>query len=200
MRERDLAGSKHQVDEWNVGQEGNECGLEEETEIGVAVVHALLGEGEVSGLADEQVSPLHTHDGDEVSTLSVPETFDGVADLSFVHVRGGVESHELIWLPSALGPGIWLQVEVEQTQVEHVVCVTVPVELDDLRWPFSFNLGELTIVSDQVLTSCLVGWFGHLHEHGSSLDVRVASERSNVVRGVLISVAWNNTWLCLETE
>jgi hypothetical protein len=197
VRERDLAGSEHDVDEWHVGEDGNEGSLEEETEVGVLVDHALLGKGEVSGLTDEQVSPLHADDGHEVSALGVPETFDGVADLSAVHVRRGVEAHELVWGPSALGPGFWGHVEVEQTQVEHVVGVAVPVELDDFSWPHTFYPGEFSFVSDQVLACSLIRCRRQIHKFGSTLYVGVASESSEIGRVVDIRVCGDNTWLSL---
>ena len=62
-----------------VGQDGSEEGLEAETEVHEVVLHALLEHGVLPGLADDQVRPLHDHDGHEegcvarvLQDLSVP--------------------------------------------------------------------------------------------------------------------------------
>jgi len=48
-----------------VAQEGGQRRLEEDAERQVVVLHALLEEGEATGLADDDVGPLHDDDGDE---------------------------------------------------------------------------------------------------------------------------------------
>merc|ERR1711978_783292 len=48
-----------------VGQDGGEEGLEDEAEVHEVVLHALLEDGVLPGLADDQVGPLHDDDGDE---------------------------------------------------------------------------------------------------------------------------------------
>lgn len=75
-----MSGTEGNVEEWDVKEDGNEGGLREESEVTEAVVHTLLSEGEVSGLADHQVSPLDTYDRDEVTRLSEFKGFSGVAN------------------------------------------------------------------------------------------------------------------------
>ena len=60
VREGDHAGAEHSVEERHVAEDGDEGGLEEESEVGVPVDHALLRDGEVPGLADEEIGPLDT--------------------------------------------------------------------------------------------------------------------------------------------
>lgn len=67
MLEWDLSGSESQVQDWDVKKDCDKGGLEEDSEVTHCVNHTLLGEREVSSLADHQVSPLHGNDGDEVS-------------------------------------------------------------------------------------------------------------------------------------
>ena len=63
------SGTKSNVQEWNVKEDGDKGGLEEESEVTEVVDHTLLGEGEVSGLADHEISPLDADDGYEVTGL-----------------------------------------------------------------------------------------------------------------------------------
>jgi hypothetical protein len=44
MGEGDHAGSEHSVEEGNVTEDGDESGLEEQSEVGVTVDHTLLGD------------------------------------------------------------------------------------------------------------------------------------------------------------
>ena len=81
MRECNHTGSKWSVDEWQVAEGGNEGSLEEESKVGSVVDHALLGDGQVPGLANEEVGPLDAHNGDQVTGLSIEEGFLGVTDL-----------------------------------------------------------------------------------------------------------------------
>lgn len=67
MLEWNLSGSESQVENWNVKENGDKGGLEEDSEVTHGVNQTLLRDGEVSGLADHQVSPLDSDDGDEVS-------------------------------------------------------------------------------------------------------------------------------------
>jgi hypothetical protein len=78
--EWNLSRTKGVVQEWHVAEAGDQSSLEEETEVSESVVHALLGKGQVSGLADHEISPLHAHDGDEVTGLSELEGLGGVAN------------------------------------------------------------------------------------------------------------------------
>ena len=63
------SGTKGDVQEWNVQEDGDEGSFEEESEVTEVVDHTLLGEGEVSGLADHEISPLDADDGYEVTGL-----------------------------------------------------------------------------------------------------------------------------------
>ena len=67
VREWDLSGSEGNVKEWDVKEDGNKGGLREESEVTETVGHTLLSEGEVSSLADHQISPLDTIDRYEVT-------------------------------------------------------------------------------------------------------------------------------------
>jgi len=78
-----LSGTEGNVKEWDVKEDGNESGLREESEVTETVVHTLLSEGEVSGLADHQISPLDTNDRYEITGLSEFKSFSGVADWVF---------------------------------------------------------------------------------------------------------------------
>ena len=71
VHEWNLSGSESNVEEWHVQENGDEGGLGEEAEVTELVDHTLLSEGQVSGLADHQVSPLHAHDRYQVARLSV---------------------------------------------------------------------------------------------------------------------------------
>jgi hypothetical protein len=48
-----------------VGEEGGECGFENETEVERPVAHALVDDRVTARLADDQIGPLHHHDGHE---------------------------------------------------------------------------------------------------------------------------------------
>ena len=61
------SGTKGDVQEWNVQKDGDEGGLEEESEVTEVVDHELLGEGKVSSLANHKISPLDAHNRDEIS-------------------------------------------------------------------------------------------------------------------------------------
>ena len=71
MREGNHAGTENGVEEGNVAEDADERGLEEQSEVRVPVDHALLGDGQVPGLADEEIGPLDAHNGDEITALSV---------------------------------------------------------------------------------------------------------------------------------
>merc|ERR1711907_222980 len=102
---------RENVEEWNVEEHGDEGSLEEEAEVTHPVDHKLLGEGQVSGLADHEIGPLDAHNGDEVARLSVFQSLSGVADWpSFGDVGVLVEFWEASFInrPSALGPVLWV--------------------------------------------------------------------------------------------
>ena len=80
MGEGNLSGTKSNVEWSKVEEDSDKAGLEAESEVTHGVDHTLLGEREVSGLADHEISPLDSDDGDEVSGLSVLEGLGGVAD------------------------------------------------------------------------------------------------------------------------
>ena len=48
-----------------VGEEGGQGGLEEESKVKEGVVHSLLEHRVAPRLADDEIGPLHDHDGDE---------------------------------------------------------------------------------------------------------------------------------------
>lgn len=54
----------------SVGQEGGQCGLEDDSEVERPVAHALVHDGVTTGLADDQVGPLHDHDRHEESGVA----------------------------------------------------------------------------------------------------------------------------------
>lgn len=107
MRERNLSGGKGNVQEWNVTEDSNENSLEAETKVTETVDHALLSEGEVSSLADHQISPLDANNRDEVTGLSHLESFSGVANGVVRDDRVSVEPRGItLRIPSALGVSI----------------------------------------------------------------------------------------------
>jgi len=118
VREGNHAGSENGVQERNVAEDSDEGGLEEQREVGVVVDHALLGDGQVPGLANHQIGPLHAHDGHEVTTLSVVEGLNGVADLVLGHVGAVVELGDVvIGGPAALVPLGGFAVSEEETDI-----------------------------------------------------------------------------------
>jgi len=125
-------GSQHKVEEGNVGEESGKSSLEEETEDHVTVDHTLLRDGEVTGLANEQVGPLHNDNGDEVTTLSVSKSLGGVADLDASDGGDSEEGGDVggVGVPAARGPGGSGAVNVEESPVNLLVLETVPVEGD----------------------------------------------------------------------
>merc|ERR1719309_77807 len=58
------------VHAWGVGKEGSEESLENETEIHEVILHSLLEYRVLPGLANNQISPLHHHDGHEESCVA----------------------------------------------------------------------------------------------------------------------------------
>ena len=118
VSEWNWSGTEGDVQEWNVQEDGDEGSFEEESEVTEVVDHTLLGEGEVSGLADHEISPLDADDRYEVTGLGHLEGFRGVADWG---ILGDVGEHEELWIwridkfttfssnwfISAYGPGGW---------------------------------------------------------------------------------------------
>jgi len=68
----DLQGVHPQalVHAWGVGKEGSKESLENETEIHEVILHSLLEYRVLPGLANDQISPLHHHDGHEESCVA----------------------------------------------------------------------------------------------------------------------------------
>jgi len=89
--EWDLSGSEGDVKERNVEEDSDKEGLGEESEVTEGVNHTLLSEGQVSGLADHQISPLDANDRHEIAGLSVFQSLSGVANWSFGDVGELVE-------------------------------------------------------------------------------------------------------------
>lgn len=83
MGEGNLSGSEGEVEEWHVTEDGYEGSLEEQSDVGVVVNHTLLGDRESTGLGDHEIGPLYAHNRDEVASLSISQSFSGVADLGF---------------------------------------------------------------------------------------------------------------------
>ena len=111
VSEWNLSGSESNVEEWNVEEQGDEGSLEEEAEVTELVDHKLLGEGQVSGLADHEISPLDAHNRDEVAGLSILQGLSGVADWPSLGDVGVLvefwEASSINW-PSALSPVLWV--------------------------------------------------------------------------------------------
>jgi len=129
VREGNWSGSEGLVDPWDVAKDGNEGGLEEETEVGAVVNHTLLGDGEVPGLADEEIGPLHADNGNEVTSLSVEKGLKSVANVVLRHM-GPVKElwHIISWLPSALGPVGDISGVEEKTKIHSILLVSNPIE------------------------------------------------------------------------
>lgn len=102
----DSSGHESDVQEWGVAENGDQDGFEAESEVTETIDHTLLGKGEVSSLADHQISPLDTDDGYEVTGLSELEGFSGVANRVLGDTRDSVDFRNIciIWGPSALSP------------------------------------------------------------------------------------------------
>mmetsp|Transcript_5136 Transcript_5136/g.14597 ORF Transcript_5136/g.14597 Transcript_5136/m.14597 type:complete len:258 (+) Transcript_5136:392-1165(+) len=86
VREAQVARAEH-VDGQAVAEPSGEHGLEEEAEVERGVPHALRADGQPAGLADEQVGPLHHHDGHEERALRVRER------LLHGHARRDIHAH-----------------------------------------------------------------------------------------------------------
>jgi hypothetical protein len=147
--EWDLSGSEGDVEEWNVKEDGNEEGLREESEVSEGVNHTLLSEGEVSSLADHQISPLDANDGDEVAGLSIFQSLSGVADWFVSDVGEFVKLWKIsiVRVESANGPVIrgsnvfntfWsLSVTVEESNIELSRFSSIPSEGNPVFWCIS---------------------------------------------------------------
>lgn len=155
MGEGDLSGTERLVEEGHVGKDSDEDSLEDESSVSVVVDHTLLGDGESSGLADHQIGPLHAHDGDEVTTLGESEGFSSVADLSSGDDRVLVEVETFTFVPSAASPRVGRSVDVEETDIDTVVLVGVPVELSLER--FALVVGVTVVQSSGVVDIVSIG-------------------------------------------
>jgi hypothetical protein len=119
--ERNLSGGQGHVQERNIAEDGNENGLEAKSKVTEAVDHTLLGKGEISSLADHQVSPLDANNRDQVASLSVFEGLGRVANRPSVGLaRESVESGEGVvsWAPSAVSIGLRASVRTSTTSCE----------------------------------------------------------------------------------
>lgn len=177
VRECDLSCSKGFVESCGkVAQNSDEDGLEDETSVGVEVDHSLLRDGKSTGLADHQIGPLHADDRNKVSTLSKSERFGSPADLSTRGSGDFVEgkTNGIIFVPSAFGPGVRGSASVEETDIDSVVLVTVPVEV---------NLGRLLhVVGISIVESIwLVNITGFGHVTGLKGKVKGGSGADTVV-------------------
>jgi len=129
MGEGDLSCSEGFVEEGSVKEDGDKDGLEDESRVRVVVDHTLLGDRESSSLADHEIGPLYAHDGDEVTGLGESKSFSSVADLGSGDDRVLVEVETFTFVPSAARPGVGSSVDVEESDINTVVLVSVPVEL-----------------------------------------------------------------------
>mmetsp|Transcript_15325 Transcript_15325/g.33089 ORF Transcript_15325/g.33089 Transcript_15325/m.33089 type:complete len:1080 (-) Transcript_15325:311-3550(-) len=73
MEDVEGLGAEHGVEDGHVDQDAAEDGLEAQTEVHEAVGQTLVEQGQLARLGDEQISPLHHDDGDEVGGLRVLE-------------------------------------------------------------------------------------------------------------------------------
>lgn len=157
--EWDLSGTEGNVEWGDVAENGDQAGFEEETEVTEVVHHTLLGEREVSGLADHQVGPLDAHDGAEVSGLSELEGFSGVADWVTIRDVGlSVESWvvSVSWWPSASSEVVGITFGgVEQSDVDLVHSSLVPSQSDPLVfWQSHVGVSVLAVADwgDSILS------------------------------------------------
>jgi len=155
MGEGDLSGTERLVEEGCVGKDSDEDSLEDESSVSVVVDHTLLGDGESSGLADHQIGPLHAHDGDEVTTLGESKGFSSVAELGAGDNRVLVEIEAFSFVPSAASPRVGTSVDVEETDIDTIVLVTVPVELS--LEGFTHVVGVSVVQGTWVVDIMLVG-------------------------------------------
>lgn len=183
MAEGNWSGSKRGVQEWHVTEDGNESSLEEEREVGSVVNHALLGDGQVSGLADQQVGPLHAHNGDKVTSLGVEEGLERVANDVLGHSGVDVEIWDgVTWQPSALGPCLDSSVDEEETDIVSVLDVGDPIE--------GLGIWHLTIVginiglADSVTLAWKVSWV---------IDIVVVWSVSLLDGSELVGATWSDT-------
>merc|ERR1719326_2398535 len=138
-----------------------EGSLEEQGEVGVIVDHALLGNRECAGLADHQIGPLHAHNGDQVAALRVSQSLGRVADLALGDIGVAVEGQAINSIsPSADRPRLGLALDEEQTYVDAVVLVAVPVK--------GLGGGALVSLRVEVVLVVAVAVFG---ETGLNLEV-----------------------------
>jgi hypothetical protein len=150
VRERNLSCGQSDVQERNIQENHTEDSFEAHTKVTEAVDHALLSEGEVSSLADHQISPLDANNGDQVTGLSELKSFSGVADRPVRDDGVSVEPWEviIIRLPSALGVSFrtsewWITlsesltflgaswVRVVKSNIDSGVDISVPTKQDD---------------------------------------------------------------------
>ena len=74
---------------------------------------------------------MHAHNRNQVAALGVAESFAGVADLVLRDRGITVEPESRVFVsgPTTAVPGVNSTLSVEKTEVNLVVCGTVPVEL-----------------------------------------------------------------------
>lgn len=192
MRQGNSTGTQHQVEERNVWKDSDKGGLEEEAKDHVAINHTLLRDGEVTGLADKQVGPLHNNNRDKVTTLSVTESFGSVADLLASDRWEAVECGLFggIGVPAARSPRWSGAINEEKTEINIHGLETIPVEL----WSFV----KIAVIG----ISCFFGEIGSELSNNSVNGLVVVSVTESVgVGGVVdISVLGDNTILKSKEE
>lgn len=80
--ESNHSGSKDDVQPRHVREGCNEACLKHQSDVSVRVNHALLTDGQTSGLRDDQISPLHGNDRSQEGRLSVVKSLNSVAYLN----------------------------------------------------------------------------------------------------------------------
>lgn len=143
MWERNLSSSKSNVKEWNVEEDCDKCGLEEESEVTEHVDHTLLGEGKVSGLANHEIGPLDAYNRYEITGLGELQSFGGVTNWVFTDISCFVETGEglVIGIPSAFSPGLRSSVDcVEESDINFSVLRLVPSELAPVVFFLPFQI------------------------------------------------------------
>lgn len=130
MWEWNLSSSQGSVHEWNVQEDGNEGGFEEQTKVSKTVDHTLLREGQVSSLADHEISPLDANYRYEIARLSELKSLGGVANwvpLGSVGLLVELWKRLITWIISALNPCIWSSVfSIEQSDINLSVLFFIP--------------------------------------------------------------------------
>ena len=85
VRESELAGAEHVVEERNIGDQDLKHTDKDQTQVGSVVDHALLRNRQSSGLCDDQDGPLYKGNADQIGSLRMFQSFSSVANLGASH-------------------------------------------------------------------------------------------------------------------